>query len=132
MEEELGVLPLLFDVRLPSSGRMVVMVLNLVGLNIADLVTMGLPLITDGFRSTVVFLFAIVGFVEGGIRPEVPGADSRYSTPLCRVDDLVTGLDFSALSLFRITNTCLRVLVGMCPFVLAVSGLTLLLCGEWD
>ena len=108
------------------------MVLDLVGFNIADLVTMGLPLITDGFRSTVVFLSAVFGFVEGGIRPEAPGADSRCSSPLCMVDDLVTGLDFSASALLRITKTCLRVLVGMCPFELAVSGLNLLLGGEWD
>ena len=107
------------------------MILDLVGLNIADLVTMGLPLITDGFRSTAVSLFAVFGFVEGGIRPEVPGADSRCSSPLCRVDGLVTGLDFSASTLLRITNTCLRVLVGMCPFDLAVSGMTPLLGGEW-
>ena len=92
------------------------MVLDLVGLNIADLVTMGLPLNTDGFRSTVVSPLAVVVFVEGGIRPEVPGAHSRCSSPLCRVDDLVTGLEFSASALLRITNTCLRVLVGMCPF----------------
>ena len=110
---------------------MVVMVLDLDGLNIGDLVTMGLPLIIDGFRSTVVSPFVVVGFVGGGIRPEVPGADSRCSSPLCRVDDLVTGLDFSASALLRITNTCLRVLVGMCPFDLAVSGLNLLLGGEW-
>ena len=108
------------------------MVLDLVGLNIADLVTMGLPLITDGFRSTVVSLFAVFGFVEGGIRPEVPGADSRCSSLLCMVDDLVTGLDFSASALLRITTTCWRILVGMCPFELAVSGLNLLLGGEWD
>ena len=77
VEEELGGLPFRFAVCLPSSGRMVVMVLDLVGLNIADLVTMDLPLIIDGFRSTVVSLLAVVGFVEGEIRPEVPVADSR-------------------------------------------------------
>ena len=130
MEDELGGLPLRFAVCLRSSGRMVLMVLDLFGLNIADLVTKSLPLITDGFRSTVVSLFAVVGFVEGRTRSEVPGADSRCSSSLCRVDDLVTGLDFSASTLLRITNTYLRVLVGMCPFDLVVSGLTLLLAGN--
>ena len=83
------------------------MVLDLVGLNITDLVTLGLPLIIGGFQSTVDSLFAVVGFMEGGVRPEVPGADSRCLSPLCRVDDLVTGLDFSASTLLRITKTCL-------------------------
>ena len=102
----------LFDlpgaVCLASSWEMVVVVvLDLVGLNMVDLVTMGLPFVVNGFGLTIISFSALVVLVERGTRPKVLCTVSRCSGEPCRVADLVTGFDLSASTLSRMTNTCL-------------------------